>query len=92
MISERCLDKDDEDRADGCTKRERRRDEMFTLIMELVLRDWTNSESLEGSWMSLVRAVYSLLRGRCGTGGRNCGVVCHAKNVGLCLAEPDGYE
>ena len=49
-------------------------------------------------WMSQERAVYNLLRGRCGTGGRNCGVVCDAKSAGLCLPESDsavstgGYE
>ena len=47
MEPERLLDKNDEDRADGCTNWERRRDEVLTIVMELVLRDWTNCETLE---------------------------------------------
>ena len=63
MISERLLDIDDEgDRSDGCTIWERRRDEMFKMIMESVLRDLENCENLDevGSlWNVLCTICYA---------------------------------
>ena len=48
-ISRLLADKDGGDRADGCIKKKRRRDEMFSMMTELVLRDWTHFETLDAS-------------------------------------------